>query len=113
MESKESASAHLQGNRDLGLLRETMSERVLPFDVPDSQWERRGMQTFGPQKWRNQVQDNVSPCSNKRFKFIQKSNQEDSAADDEHSDTDYEEYNVSCHESQSSAHVIVAKDRRL
>ena len=46
MESKESASAHVQSKSDLGLLRKTMSD-VLPLDMPESEWERRGMQKLG------------------------------------------------------------------
>ena len=47
MTSKESASAHVQSKSDLGMLRTTISD-VLPLDMPESEWERRGIQKLGP-----------------------------------------------------------------
>ena len=117
MESKESASAHVQGKSDLDLLRETMSERVLPLDMPESECERREMQTLGPQRWRNQVQDvDLHECVSLlelKVQVLLTTAYKDVVADDEHSDTDDEDQNAEYHEYHTSVHSITAKNGRL
>jgi hypothetical protein len=57
MESNDIAHSTLQAVRNPVSQREKLSDCVVPLAMPEREWDRHGMQKFGPQSWRNQVQD--------------------------------------------------------
>jgi hypothetical protein len=57
MESNDIASNNLQAVRNPVSRREKLSECGVHLVMPESEWDKHGMQSLGPQRWRNRVQD--------------------------------------------------------
>jgi hypothetical protein len=57
MESNDIASNNLQDVRNPVSRREKLSVCGVHLVMPKSEWDKHGMQSLGPQRWRNRVQD--------------------------------------------------------
>ena len=87
MESNDISSNNLQAGRNPVSQREKLSDCVVPLAMPESEWDRHGMQTMGPQRRRNHVQDiDLHKCISLSESEVQvplTAAYEDVAADDE------------------------------
>jgi hypothetical protein len=87
MDSNDMAYNNLQAVSNLASRREKLSECVVPLVMPESEWDKHGMQTLGPQRWRNRVQDvDLHKCISVLESKVQlplNATYEDVAADDE------------------------------
>ncbi len=106
---------NLQSVSNLPSRREKVSECVMPLVIPESEWDKHGMQKLGPQRWRNRVQDvDLYKCISLLESKVQvpfTAAYEEVASDDEHSDTDVEDQHVEYREYHSSVHNIVTTNR--
>jgi hypothetical protein len=102
---------NLQTVQNLASRREKLCECGVPLVMPESEWDQHGMQSLGPQRWRNRVQDvDLHKCNSLLESNVQApltAACEEAAADDEHSDTDDEDQHVEYREYDSSVHSIV------
>jgi hypothetical protein len=57
MDSNDMAYNNLQDVSNLVSRREQASGCVVPLVMSESEWDKHGMQTLGPQRWRSRVQD--------------------------------------------------------
>ncbi len=78
--------------------------------MPESEWDKHGIQSLGPQRWRNRVQDVdlhkwISLLESK-VQVPLTSAYEDVTADDEYSDSDVEDQHVDYQEYHSSVRSI-------
>jgi hypothetical protein len=116
MESNDNASYNLQTVRNPVSQREKLSDCVVPLVMPESEWDRHGMQTMGPQRWRNHVQDidlhNCISLLESKVQVPLTAAYEDVASDDEHSDSDVEDQHVDYQEYHSSVRSITATNRQ-
>ncbi len=96
--------------------REKLSECGVHLVMPESEWDKQGMQSLGPQRWRNQVQDvDLHKCISLLESKVQvplTTAYEDVTADDEHSDSDVEDQHVDYQEYHSSVRSITATNRQ-
>jgi hypothetical protein len=116
MYSNDMAYNNLQTVSNLASRREKVSECVMPLAMLESEWDKHGMQTLGPQRWRNRVQDvDLHKCISLLESKVQvpfTAAYEDVAADDAHSYTDVEYQHVEYREYHSSVHSIVVTNRQ-
>jgi hypothetical protein len=116
MDSNDMTYNNLQSVSNLASRREKVSEYVVPLVMPESEWDKHGIQTLGPQRWRNRVQDvDLHKCISLLESKVQvpfNSEYEDVAVDDAHSDTDVEDQQVEYREYHSSVHCIAATNRQ-
>jgi hypothetical protein len=57
IDSNDMAYNNLQAVQTLASRREKLSECGVHLVMPESEWDKHGMQSLGPQRWRNRVQD--------------------------------------------------------
>ncbi len=57
IDSNDMAYNNLQSVQTLASRREKLSECGVHLVMPESEWDKHGMQSLGPQRWRNRVQD--------------------------------------------------------
>ncbi len=117
MESNDIASNNLQTVRNPASQREKLSDYVVSLAMPESEWDRHGIQTMGPQRWRNHVQDidlhdHISSLESK-VQVPLTTAYEDVAADDEYSDSDVEDQHVDYQEYHSPVRSITATNGQL
>jgi hypothetical protein len=84
--------------------------------MSESEWDKHGMQSLGPQRWKNGVQDvDLHKCISLLESKVQvplTTAYEDVATDDEHSDSDVEDQHVDYQEYHTSVHSITATNRQ-
>jgi hypothetical protein len=116
MESNDIASNNLQAVRNSVSRREKLSECGVHLVMPESEWDKHGMQSLGPQRWRNRAQDvDLHKCISLLESKVQvplTEACEDVVADDEHSDSDVEDQHVDYQEYHSSVRSITATNRQ-
>ena len=57
MDSNDMAYNNLQAVKNLASRQEKLSECGVRLVMPENEWDKHGMQSLGPQRWRNRVQD--------------------------------------------------------
>ncbi len=107
---------------DLQTVRNPVSQRekllvfVMTLAIPESEWERHGMRTLGPQRWRNHVQDidlhKYISLLESKVQVPLTTTYEEVGVDVEHSDTDDEDHHVDYQEYHSSSCLLLIDKAR-